>query len=374
MTMGRAFRVALGVFLIAAPAGWAWVPGSLDFQGVYKENGIPYTGVKSMTFRLTDQSGSAQSWTMGPMNVSISSGVFWFTSGLPDDIPWGTSDIYVEASVEGRVLLPRKKVSAVAYALHAQRAETLVARAGSGAVSISTSVVINPGFLGVGMNSNGPLLVRTQAGDALFVSADAKVGIGTTNPTERLHVNGSIRVDGSVIFPDGSVLWTAQSAGLADRILSTGDIVMTAGMQGIMDGMGFTLMTGNQFQFNIDENGNVGLAVNDPTDTLEVRGAAAVHSSMTVKGSGLGEAQPVFKVAGSTFIVRADGRVGVGTSNPQSALQISGGCIEVPAVDNASGVPPPSADCNSADQAGRMTVSAAGQIWVCLGTAGWVAK
>lgn len=63
------------------------------------------------------------------------------------------------------------------------------------------------------------------------------------------------------------------------------------------------------------------------------------------------------------------GNVGIGTMDPQSALQVSG----YTQLDLTAGAPP-AEDCDEASEAGRMKVDPdTDTLWVCI-TSGWVAK
>jgi hypothetical protein len=56
----------------------------------------------------------------------------------------------------------------------------------------------------------------TEATERLRLAANGNVGIGTTSPTARLHVNGEIRSQtGGIRFPDNTVQTTAQLVGPA---------------------------------------------------------------------------------------------------------------------------------------------------------------
>jgi hypothetical protein len=78
------------------------------------------------------------------------------------------------------------------------------------------------------------------------------VGIGTADPKAKLHIGGSIGVDG-IMFPDGSLQTTAATD-------ATGDV----GAEG-------NWTTGNNDIYNTNS-GNVGIGTNSPASKLEVIG------------------------------------------------------------------------------------------------------
>ena len=86
----------------------------------------------------------------------------------------------------------------------------------------------------------------------MILKTDGKVGIGTHNPTDQLHVDGDLRVDGELKLksPNNSTM----------RLLvdNTGDLKIQRDQQNIA-------MTIN------DSNGNVGIGTQSPSARLEVR-------------------------------------------------------------------------------------------------------
>lgn len=76
--------------------------------------------------------------------------------------------------------------------------------------------------------------------------------------------------------------------------------------------------------------------------------------------------------ASNQFLIRAAGGVGIGTAAPQSSLHVVGNYIQFPARDTA----PPTADCDSPLEAGRVVVRTNGppDLYICRGASGWVSK
>jgi len=140
------------------------------------------------------------------------------------------------------------------------------------------------------------------------------VGIGTTNPNQLLSVNGTIESTfGGFKFPDGTTQTTA-SANI------------------------FSLWTQsvNNIYYNI---GNVGIGTSSPIKALDIIGNTHVTGNSTI-----------------------DGNVGIGTTSPNSKLEVTNGYIEL---DTSSGEPP-SADCDNADEMGRMKVDDSSlKLYVC---------
>ena len=68
--------------------------------------------------------------------------------------------------------------------------------------------------------------------------------------------------------------------------------------------------------------------------------------------------------------IENDGDVGIGTSNPNSLLEISNGYIEL---DTNTGIPP-AGDCDAADEVGRMVVDSINTNFYVCTSVGWATK
>jgi hypothetical protein len=203
------------------------------------------------------------------------------------------------------------------------------------------------------------------------------VGIGTTSPNQKLHVNGATQL-GDI---NATTNFNTVALKVVEGTISTGPTLGsgTVGAQAVLYSNGaFGMYTGvsgtgntwmqsqrndaNTATYNILLNplgGNVGIGVTNPSARLHVDGTVRFSSSgdriFIADGSfgtfELGDIDGVSDEAkivgnGSNIIISNTGtetltcssnnRVGIGTTSPQSKLDVSGGDIEVK--DIASGV------------------------------------
>ena len=244
----------------------------------------------------------------------------------------------------------------------------------------------------LGTTDNQALVVKTNGMEAVRIDTSGNVGIGTPNPVAALHVENS----------DGTTMRISGTDPDANVFLQLLEFDNKNGIELQYEGTG---PGGGALHFNnfgisnimtMRRTGHVGIGTPNPVAALHVENSDG--TTMRISGTdpdanvflqllefdnkngielqydGTGGGALLINNFGVSTILTirrtgVGGNVGVGMTDPQSALQVSG----YTQLDLTTGAPP-AADCDQATERGRMKVdSGAGLLYVCADS-GWVAK
>lgn len=167
---------------------------------------------------------------------------------------------------------------------------------------------------------------------AMVIDESGNVGIGTNSIwASKLQIEGDERYDGILRF------WNTGESGSAFFMGSTNAEWTVGGNKFIMS-HGVPSYTSNNFNFTINEIGNVGIGTTTPTQKLEVNGSVKIgnytlpladgSSDQCLATDGSGNVSWSAKVSSNTWtesngdVFRASGNVGIGTDNPAGNFNI----------------------------------------------------
>ncbi|MBK8233519.1 MAG: hypothetical protein IT349_11110 [Candidatus Eisenbacteria bacterium] len=264
-----ALGLASGWVPIHPPLAQAAVPGTINYQGqLLDDQGAPLDGTVGLSFRLfSGSTGGSALWTETHASVDVEEGIFHVALGsvtpFPPDL-FADPTRYLETSVEGVALSPRRPLAAVPYALHAASAD-------------------------VAGNAVDPLW---DEGSGNVYRVTGNVGIGLSDPSRRLYIQGA-----DLALPDAVL-------GNEDLTIEDGDAILglysnTSGVYGS------------------------GLALGEvASGALTNRWDLIRHT----RGDGAALDFRYYDGVASIAHVRfgSDGKVGIGTESPTSELTVEG--------------------------------------------------
>ena len=186
----RTLLLIAGVALCATP-GHA-VPALLNYQGYLTDGAnAPLAGNHAMIFRLyADSTTGAPAWSESYAAVKVTAGVFNVVLGSTSSLPvsaFNGATLWLQTTVDGVDILPRRPILSVAYALHAAFADS--------AAQIASSAGSITGHVNIGCTTTAGVGVLVYVPGRSFIAYTNSTGdftLGSVPPgTYALHVESS---------------------------------------------------------------------------------------------------------------------------------------------------------------------------------------
>jgi hypothetical protein len=212
--------------------------------------------------------------TTEPNPATVETGEIWLdTSSAPYKLKryngtgWDIIAGGITVDSEGKVGIGTTTPTEMIHVItdSATNAKMLLQRdAGASATINGAATSVN-----IGSTTYHPLRFVTDGSVKVIIMEDGKVGIGTTNPENQLHVTES----GSA----ASIKVERTDSGIKTWMKSTG----TGGMIGTESSHDLQLLAGNGPKMTITPAGNVGIGTTTPGAELDVNGDANVSGTLT---------------------------------------------------------------------------------------------
>lgn len=268
------------------------VPSIVSYQGILRDaEGNPLSGIHQMRFRIyADVTAPTTEalWTEEHSQVTVRDGQFTVLLGDLEPIPaaiFQSADRFIGITVDAQdEMVPRQRFAAVPYAMAAAGATYLTA---PDATPLKAVTVDNEGNVGVGTESPAAPLHLQHGGQNLHVNGSS------LNADTALHVNNSSTTDVSLAAGGGSVgIGTTDPQKALHIQAADPDMIL-------------------EFAPN---SGNV-------EAELSFREGATVYGAVAYNKSRNGV---TIESGGSTRMLVTGDRVGIGTTNPSAALDVTG--------------------------------------------------
>ena len=206
------------------------------------------------------------------------------------------------------------------------------------------------------VNEDGVGPWDTTGDNVFYDKSNGKVGIGTDDPTEKLHVNGDIKIDGGINM-SGKLCLEGGTGANGQFLMSQGPNALPVwanidssnnGTPSIIRTSTWTDISTNNYIYYVDKNGEnnigkVGIGIETPGYTLDVNGdvhiSGALHDAndssgnygqvLSSTGNGLEwineDGVGPWDTSGShVYYDKNNGNVGIGTNNPTKTLHVEG--------------------------------------------------
>ena len=311
---------------------YSGVPTGINYQGRYRENQIFVTGTRAFQFRITNNDGTVVYWKSPIVNLQVEKGLFNYVLHC-STVDWAGVSPFLEVRVgpEGTtdenaltVLLPREQIMASAYAFYASSATY----AGSLDGLNSTDFVRRTGNISESITG-----AKTFTSSVTITATDGLLLAGPIVPTA-----STVTVSGNLSLPEGATVYYGSNTGIIFQSATDVRIVPLATSNPVIRFGGTTTGTGGYLRATrIQREDGTNMITLGP-DTQSNTGTVSIWGNLRVNNGNIGRgivnyitmasgASDNITLSSHTKIVGqliVDGNVGIGTTAPQSKLDVNG--------------------------------------------------
>ncbi len=262
----NAVTLTLISLVLVCSMAYAVVPRLISYQGkLTTMDGVGYNGEYDIVMRLFEvETGGIARWGEFHYDVPVTNGLFEIVLGsnTPLNLPFDRQ-YWLEIQVHGNVMVPRIKLGASPYALHAAVADSVVGGVIGGVGD--TLIAHWDSLRGAPWEVNGTHMHSTLSGN---------VGIGYDPPTQKLDVHGNTKTHEIHLAAPGTTGWQNQIAWFADDRTTINHVLYMDADDGdkLKLDMGYGGSSAERvFEFN---NGRLGLGTNEPDARLHIHNGA----------------------------------------------------------------------------------------------------
>ena len=145
----------------------------------------------------------------------------------------------------------------------------------------------------IGTWSSNSLTFNTNSAARMVIAADGKVGVGITTPSEKLDIDGNIRLRNDATIGT----WSNNS---------------------------LTFNTNSAARMVILADGKIGVGITTPSEKLDIDGNIRLRNNATI-GTWSSNSLTFNTNSAARMVILADGNVGIGVASPQHKLHVAGG-------------------------------------------------